>query len=138
MGKYEELLNKYGYIHIEETDKLPSFQSGLTFNDEIYINSDRPKTIKLEVLAEEIAHYHITYGDITDQSYFNNRKFEGYAKRLTYNMLMPLEEVKQLHTKNITTLHDIAAHFEVTEQFVKSALSYYIKKDKIPKTILSM
>lgn len=138
MWRYEKLMSEYDFLDFEELSNFPSTQDGYICGNKIYIKDSLSPKRKHEILAEEIAHYQITYGNILDQTVFNNRKFEGYARRLTYNMVMPIDEIRNLHKNNITTLHDIANHFEVTEQFVRNALSYYVKRDKIPKTILSM
>ncbi|MFZ7646565.1 ImmA/IrrE family metallo-endopeptidase [Staphylococcus saprophyticus] len=138
MWKYEKLMSEYDFLEFEELSNFPSSQDGYICGNKIYIKDSLTPQQKHEILAEEIAHYKITYGNILDQTNFNNRKFEGYARRQAYKMLMPINEIKELHRNNITTLHDIATHFEVTEQFVKSALSYYVKKDIIPGAILSM
>lgn len=52
MGRYEDLLKKYDYISINETGSIPKFMSGFYMNGEIFINSNRPTTIKLETLVK--------------------------------------------------------------------------------------
>lgn len=138
MWKYEILMCQHNYLTFIELSNFPSVQDGYIFQDTVYINENLTPYRKHEIVAEEIAHFKMNAGNILDQTKFNNRKFEGYARRKTYEMLMPLDEIKSITFNGITSLYEISNYFEVTEKFVKSALSYYIKKDKLPKTILSM
>ncbi|AVQ36624.1 ImmA/IrrE family metallo-endopeptidase [Staphylococcus kloosii] len=128
MGKYEELVNKYKDLNIIETDMLPSFQSGMYFNNKIYINSNRSEAVKLETLAEELAHHKLTYGNITDQSQFNNRKFEGYARRYAMEQLVSLEGIIDAFKNGCHNLYEIANFFEVSAGYVQNCLSHYKRK----------
>ncbi|MBF7022529.1 ImmA/IrrE family metallo-endopeptidase [Staphylococcus kloosii] len=128
MGKYEELVNKYKDLNIIETDMLPSFQSGMYFNNKIYINSNRSEAVKLETLAEELAHHKLTYGNITDQSQFNNRKFEGYARRYAMEQLVSLEGIIDAFKNGCHNLYEIANFFEVSAGYVQNCLAHYKRK----------
>lgn len=90
MGKYEELLIQNNSIPIIETNRLPEFQSGLYINGQIFIKDDISTHQKHAVLAEEIAHYKYTYGNILDQSNMLNRKFELKARRLANESVITL------------------------------------------------
>ena len=128
MGKYEKLISKYNHLTIIETDMLPSFQSGIYFNNQIYINSNRSEAVKLETLAEEIAHHKLTYGDITDQSKFNNRKFEGYARRYAMEQIISLQGIVDAFKNDCHNLYEIASFFEVSESFVQQCIANYKKR----------
>lgn len=128
MGRYEALISKYNHLTIIETDMLPSFQSGMYFNNQIYINSNRSEAVKLETLAEEIAHHKLTYGDITDQTKFNNRKFEGYARRYAMEQIVSLDGIVESFKHNCHNLYEIASFFEVSESFVQQCIVNYKKR----------
>ncbi|MDT3959493.1 ImmA/IrrE family metallo-endopeptidase [Staphylococcus kloosii] len=128
MGRYEDIISKYSRLTITETDMLPSFQSGICFNNQIYINSDRSDAVKLEILAEEIAHHKLTYGNITDQSKFNNRKFEVYARRYAMEQLIPLKGIIDSFKHGCHNLYEMASFFEVSEGFVQDCLAHYKRK----------
>lgn len=130
MWKYEELMCKHEYLNFEELDNFPSFQDGYINGSNIYINKNLTPQKKHEIIGEEIAHFNVNDGDILDQSKSINRKFEGYARRHSYEMLIPIEELKKITYDGIQ-IHEIAQHFEVTEDFVKKALRYYEKTDKM-------
>ena len=92
-GEIRRFIKKYDYISINETGNIPKFMSGFYMNGEIFINSNRPTTIKLETLAEELAHHEITYGNILDDKDIQNRKYELKARRLACEILIPLNEL---------------------------------------------
>ena len=128
MGRYEDLLKKYDYISINETRSIPKFMSGFYMNGEIFINSNRPTTTKLETLAEELAHHEITYGDILDDKNIQNKKFELKARRLACEILIPLNELVSAFLQGIHNLYELANFFEVTESFVLQSIEHYKQK----------
>ena len=127
MGRYEDLLKKYDYISINETGSIPKFMSGFYMNGEIFINSNRPTTIKLETLAEELAHHEITYGNILDDKNMQNRKYELKARRLACEILIPLNELISAFCKAFITYMNLLI-FEVTENFVLQSIAHYKQK----------
>lgn len=128
MGKYEDMLIEHDYIEVVECDKLPNDLYGLWLGDMILINRNLPITSKLETLAEELAHNELTYGNIVDQSSFNHRKFEGYARRLAYEKLVPLKDIVKAFLQGIHNLYELANFFEVTESFVLQSIEHYKRK----------
>lgn len=128
MGRYEDLLKKYDYISINETGSIPKFMSGFYMNGEIFINSNRPTTTKLETLAEELAHHEITYGNILDDKNMQNRKYELKARRLACEILLPLNELISAFLQGIHNLYELANFFEVTESFVLQSIEHYKQK----------
>ena len=128
MGRYEELLKKYDYISINETRSIPKFMSGFYMNGEIFINSNRPTTIKLETLAEELAHHEITYGNILNEQDIQNKKYELKARRLANEKLISLEGIIEAFLQGIHNLYELANFFEVTESFVLQSIAHYKQK----------
>ena len=128
MGKYEELIYEYRHLNITETNILPSFQSGMYYNNEIYINTNRSEAVKLETLAEEIAHHKLTYGDITDQTKFNNRKFEGYARRYAMEQIISLQGIVDAFKNDCHNLYEVSLFFEVSKSYVLDAIEHYKMK----------
>jgi len=128
MGRYEDLLKKYDYISINETGSIPKFMSGFYMNGEIFINSNRPTTIKLETLAEEVAHHEITYGNILDDKDIQNKKYELKARRLACEKLISLEGIIEAFLQGIHNLYELANFFEVTESFVLQSIEHYKQK----------
>ncbi|WP_371106718.1 ImmA/IrrE family metallo-endopeptidase, partial [Staphylococcus sp. HMSC62D11] len=125
LRKYEELLSRNEHLMIKETNNLPYNLSGLTLDHYIFINSNHSKSKQLETLAEEIAHTQITYGDIRNQNNLLNRKYELKARRLSYEILMPLSEIIEAYKQGVQNMYELADFFEVSEGFVQQCIRHY-------------
>ena len=93
MGSFEQMLIDYDNIKIKETNVLPSELGGVNLDKIILLNTNNKHVHKVEILAEELAHHKITYGDIRDQSIMLNRKFELKARRLGCEMVITLDGI---------------------------------------------
>lgn len=128
MSRYENILIANDNLDIMETCHLPSKLSGVTFDDMIFIRDNMDRVHKLETLAEEIAHLHITYGDIRDQSKLVNRKYELKARRLGCEMVITLDGIIDAFHAGVCNLHEMACHFEVSNDYVLKAIEHYKMK----------
>lgn len=128
MVLYEELCIKNSNIEITETNMLPKFQSASYFNGEIFMKPNLSITSKAEVLFEELAHHKLTYGDITDQSQFNNRKFEGYARRQSYEWALPFQLIIDAYISGVSNLYELANYVQLSEPYVAKVLHFYKQK----------
>lgn len=127
MSRYENVLIANDNLDITETS-LPSKLSGVTFDDMILIRNNMDRVHKLETLAEEIAHLHITYGDIRDQSKLVNRKYELKARRYAYERLITLQGIVDAFHSGACNLYEIALFFEVSQSYVLDAIEHYKMK----------
>ncbi|WP_353418216.1 ImmA/IrrE family metallo-endopeptidase [Staphylococcus delphini] len=127
MGKYEELLMECE-IEVKETSRLPKGFDGWYQNGKIFIRPTLPEKEKLQTLHEELAHHKLTYGNILDQSQFNNRKFENYARRLAYESVITLQGLIDAFEFGVHNLHEMSLFFEVTEGFVQECIKHYKNK----------
>lgn len=128
MGLFEELCIKNDWIEIEETNRLPKFQSGFYINGKIYINSNLSETRKAEVLYEELAHHKLTYGNILDQSKWINRKFENYARRYGFEAALPLHIIVEAHNYGVSNLYELAQYVQLSEKYIVEILGHYKQK----------
>lgn len=128
MGLYEKMLVEHDYIEVKETNVMPDDLSGLWLGDLILIKRNLSETLKAEVLYEELAHHKLTWGDITDQSQFNNRKFEGYARRHAMEQIVSLQGIVDAFKTNCHNLYEMGNFFEVTEYFVQQCITHYKSK----------
>ncbi|WP_180525228.1 ImmA/IrrE family metallo-endopeptidase [Staphylococcus haemolyticus] len=128
MGLFEELCIKNDWIEIEETNRLPKFQSGFYINGKIYINSNLSETRKAEVLYEELAHHKLTYGNILDQSKWINRKFENYARRYGFEAALPLRIIVEAHHYGVSSLYELADYVQLSEKYIVEILEHYKNK----------
>ncbi|MBF7023702.1 ImmA/IrrE family metallo-endopeptidase [Staphylococcus kloosii] len=128
MGRFEQMLIDNDDIKIKETDVLPSKLGGVTLDKIILLNAHNKHVHKVEVLAEELAHHKITYGDIRDQSNILNRKFELKARRLGCELVITLDGIIEAFHSGVCNLHEMAKYFEVTNSYVLKAIEHYKMK----------
>lgn len=128
MGLYEDLLVEHDYIEVRETDVVPNNLPGVWLGDLILIKRNLSDTRKAEILFEELAHHKLTYGDILDQSQFNNRKFENYARRNAKESSIPVDGIIDAFKQGIHNMYELANFFGVTESFAQECLDHYKMK----------
>ncbi|MGQ5218508.1 ImmA/IrrE family metallo-endopeptidase [Staphylococcus equorum] len=128
MGSFEQMLIDYDNIKIKETNVLPNELGGVNLDKIILLNRKNKHVHKVEILAEELAHHKITYGDIRDQSIMLNRKFELKARRLGCEMVITLDGIIDAFHSGICNLHEMACHFEVSNDYVLKAIEHYKMK----------
>lgn len=100
---------------------------GYFYDGCIFIRSDLSDAEKNCILAEEIAHYLYTAGDITNQNDISKRKLEFYARRKAYEAAVPFEQIVSLLRAG-EQICDIAEIYDFTEEFLRDALNWYISK----------
>lgn len=130
MNRYEELMKKYdSELVIKEVDNiLPPGQKGYYQDGVILIDNNLKIEHKLEVLAEEIAHHLISYGDLrsTANTYIN--KYELKARRLGYEIIITLDGIIEAFRHGMRNLYELAKYFEVSKSYVIEALQHYCQK----------
>ena len=108
--------------------KTPSGIDGLLIDKVIIINKNLDSVSKKCILAEEYAHFHLTSGDILDQRDMAKRKQEKKARKFAYELLLPFSELLSAFEQGITNIFDLADFFEVTIEFMASAIEHYQQK----------
>lgn len=99
---------------------------GLIKNNRIIIDKNIPTTAeKACVLAEELGHYYTTSGNILDLTDIRNLKQEIRARNWAYEKLIPLQRFVEASKEGLRNRYELADYFDVTEEFLEDALSYY-------------
>ena len=97
--------------------------------DRIAIKKDLPtQKEKACVLAEELGHFYTSSGNILDMSDISNRKQEARARLWAFNRQVGLRGLIDCYKNRCLTLHDMAEHLDVTEQFLQDAIDCYRSK----------
>lgn len=127
---YEKLLleaNQLGVDIYEQT--MSSSIKGLYSDNIVWINKHIPTSAeKACILAEELGHYHTSYGDILDQTNVVNRKQESLARFWAYEQLVPLSRIISAYNAGVRNRYELAEYIGITEDFLENALQRY--KDK--------
>lgn len=128
MSRYEDLLMEIDYVEIKDHVHLPDGYKGFYSDDLILIDKKLSDAEKLENLFEELAHHKLTYGNILDESSFNNRKFENYARRHGYENSISLNKIIDAYKYGVSSLHEFAEYVQLSEEYVHTVLQHYKNK----------
>lgn len=125
---YENLLDECNLLGVKVKEVNLKSSDGRCSGNRIAINKSlKTNTEKKCVLAEELAHYKLTVGDITDLSKIENMKQELIARRWSYTKLVGFTRLIEAHKARIKE-HELAEYLGVTEEFLYEALEYYKSK----------
>lgn len=80
------------------------------------------------VLAEEIGHYHTSYGDTYKLENTIERKQEVKARRWAHHQMIPPRKFISAHKKGLQGQHEIAEYLGVTEDFLLEAIDNFKAK----------
>jgi hypothetical protein len=126
---YEELLIEADNNNLITREKSLSANAGRIRGNRIAIKKDLPtQKEKACVLAEELGHFYTSSGNILDMSDISNRKQEARARLWAFNRQVGLRGLIDCYKNRCLTLHDMAEHLDVTEQFLQDAIDCYRSK----------
>lgn len=130
MTKYEKLISeahKQG-IKVVEINLGTDKPCGKCINNTIIINSRISIKDKYCILAEELGHYRLTVGDITNQSKIENRKQECIARRWGNRKLVRVLDIIHAFESGTRNSYEVAEFIGVTESFLDECINYYKAK----------
>lgn len=130
---YERLIIEYPHVKIIEDPTMPKGLGGIYIDKRIYINKLKNSYEKHGILAEELGHYETTYGDITDLNLVQNQKLELVARRWGYEKVVSLEKLIECYELRKITLEDVCVHIEITADYLKKSIDYYVDKYGLKK-----
>lgn len=80
------------------------------------------------ILAEELGHYHTTYGNIVSMDSVSDRKQELRARTWAYNKMIGLTGIIDAYEHGCRSSHETADFLNVTEEFLVDAINAYKHK----------
>lgn len=130
MSNYENLLSfaHINGIKVIESDLGIDKPFGKCIGNLIIINNRVNEREKLCVLYEELGHFKLNVGDITDQSNINNIKQELTARRWSYENLVSLDKIIDAILSGIDNIYDLAENLNVTKDFLIQSIEHYKNK----------
>ncbi len=83
---------------------------------------------KKEVLAEELGHYYYdaTYRFNSDLQFITKQEYK--AKKYSYNMLIPFENLHKAILNGKTSILSLSEYFDVTIEFMSKCIAFYLEK----------
>ena len=125
---YEELLIEADMLGVIVKEFKLRTRDGRCHGNRIAINSSLSEKEKACVLSEELSHFRLTVGDISDQSNQSNRKQELIARRDSYKKLITPECIIKALLSGANNIHELAEELDVTEDFLLATIKYYKNK----------
>lgn len=123
---YEELLIEAEELGVIVKEFDLDTRDGRCFGNRIAINCLLSDTEKACVLAEELGHYHLTVGDISEQeNNIDNYKQELIARRWGYDKKIGLIGIINAFEYGCKSKFEIAEYLHVTEEYLDEAIEYY-------------
>lgn len=125
---YEELLMESDEVGLITKEKPLQANKGRIKGNRIAIKADLNTKDKACVLAEELGHHYTTVGNIIDLNDVSNAKQELRARIWAYNKMIGLTGLINGYKARCQNSAELAEYLDVTEDFLKEALSYYQSK----------
>ncbi|MGG7176232.1 ImmA/IrrE family metallo-endopeptidase [Clostridium paraputrificum] len=125
---YDELLIEADKLGIMVREANLRTRDGRCSGNRIAIHKNLSNCEKACVLAEELGHYYLTVGDITNQKIINNRKQELKARRHAYNFLIEPEDIVNAMKKGCNNRYEIAEYLNISEAFFNELIDDYRKQ----------
>ncbi|MBS6501614.1 MAG: ImmA/IrrE family metallo-endopeptidase [Clostridium sp.] len=125
---YEELLIEADKLGVIVKEFKLRTRDGRCHGNRIAINSSLSEKEKACVLSEELSHFRLTVGNISDQSNQNNRKQEFIARRDCYEKLITPECIIKALLSGANNMHELAEELTVTKSFLFDTINHYKKK----------
>lgn len=131
MTRYDNLISlaEEKGIKVIESDLGIDKPFGRCIGNIIVINNRVSNCEKYCVLAEELGHFNLTVGNITNQNNFNNRKQELIARSWSYEKLISIDDIIDALLDGTDNIHDLAEHLNVTTDFLTQAIKHYKKRN---------
>lgn len=119
----------YPELNYEFDKTMPKKLRGYCDGNIILLNPDQHETEVPGTLAEEIAHYLTSVGDITEQKNAVERKQEQQARDLGAVFVVTPSDILSCYKANLTTYWECAEFLGITVNTLKRAVSVYAKKN---------
>lgn len=127
MDKVEKLMAHFQSIHYIFDPEMPDGQKGLSVDDYVYLNPRQTSAELTSTVAEEIAHYLTTSGDITAQDTNEKRKQEQKARDLGSTLIVTLQDIIDCYKEHFTNVWECADYLEITRHSFEQAIKTYKK-----------
>ena len=126
MKVHEKLNDLVPGINITYLD-MPKGLTGLTVRNNIYLSKSLTNYYhQTEVLAEEVAHYLTSDGDISDYRNINSMQQEVKARRYAHQLLVPLNKLIECYELGIWgDIYEICLHLEIDRSYFNRVIEDY-------------
>lgn len=129
MTAYEELIKEADQKGCIVVERNLTANDGLIVGRRIGIRkSIQTEAQKADVLAEEIAHYESSCGNILNQNISLNRQQELRARLRAYDKRIGLSGLVRAYEHGCQTFYEVSEYLGVQESFLREAVECYRHK----------
>ena len=126
---YEDLLEECRQLDIKVKEISLKGSNGRCSGNRIAIDKSlKTVTEKKCTLAEELGHYHLTVGDITDLSDIKNVKQELKARRYGYKLLIEPDDLVHAMKNGCSNKYEIAEYLNISESCFEEIIEDFKKQ----------
>lgn len=127
MDKAERLMAHFSGINYIFDPSMPAGQKGLYIDNHVYLNPDQTPEELTATVAEEIAHYLTSVGDIVSQDTNEKRKQEQRARDVGATLVVTPDDIIDCHKERFSTAWECAEYLGVTRESFQHAVSVYAR-----------
>ena len=109
----------------------------LYMDNHIFLSDDLSDSEKTCILAEELGHHFTADRNCLDQNEAENLFCEWKGRIWSYEVLLPVGQLKAVMQAGLEKVSEIAAFFKLTKEFVKDALQYYFYSGQLKENALT-
>ncbi|WP_368243668.1 MULTISPECIES: ImmA/IrrE family metallo-endopeptidase [Enterococcus] len=128
MNEAEQLMAQYPDLKYKFEPSMPVQQDGLIIGDTIYLRPGQSTAELTATIAEEIAHYLTSVGDISDLSKPECMKQERKARDIGAVMLVSPTDIINCFEFGCTSVWECAEYLQIPEITFKDAIKWYARK----------
>lgn len=127
MDKTEKLMAQFQGIHYIFDPSMPDKLKGLSVDDYVYLNPRQTSEELTNTIAEEIAHYLTSSGNIINQDTNEKRKQEQKARDLGSTLVVSPQDIIDCYKEHFTNVWECADFLGITKQSFEHAVRTYAK-----------
>ncbi|EOH75808.1 MULTISPECIES: ImmA/IrrE family metallo-endopeptidase [Enterococcus] len=127
MDKAEKLMADFQGINYVFDPSMPDGQKGLYIDNHVYLNPRQTSEELTDTVAEEIAHYLTSSGDIISQDTKEKRKQEQKARDLGSTLIVTPQDIIHCYKERFTNVWECADYLGITKHSFEHAVKVYAK-----------
>lgn len=127
MDKAEKLMAHFQGINYIFDPSMPDGQKGLYIDNHVYLNPRQTSEELTDTIAEEIAHYLTSSGDITQQDTHEKRKQEQKARDVGATLVVTPQDIIDCHKERFSTVWECADYLGISKESLEHAVKVYAR-----------
>lgn len=127
MDKAEKLMASFQGINYIFDPSMPDGQKGLYIDKHVYLNPRQTSEELTDTVAEEIAHYLTSSGDLISQDTAEQRKQEQPARDVGATLVVTPEDIIACYKERFSNVWECAEFLGVNKESFEHAVKVYAR-----------